>query len=391
MRILLVHNRYRIAGGEDTVLYAEKSMLEERGHDVALLEGDNMEISGALGQLKTGAGAIYSRHGKRRVAVELARFHPDVMHVHNFFPLFSPSVYSAAHEAGVAVVQTLHNYRLVCPNALFFRNGHVCEDCLGSAFPLPGVIHACYRGSRLATAPVAAMLAVHRALGTWRDGVDAYIALTEFSRQKLAAGGLPADRTYVKPNFVHPTPTVGNGEGGYALFVGRLSEEKGISTLLAAWKQLAAEIPLKIVGDGPLADTVKSALKQTSSIEWLGQVSREQVATLMQRASLLIFPSIWYEGFPMSIVEAFAVGLPVVASNLGSMSTLVRHQETGLHFRAADVDDLVAKVRWARSYPVEIQEMRRAVRREFEAKYTADRNHDMLLNIYQTAMQRARA
>ena len=175
MRILLVHNRYRIAGGEDTVLCAEKSMLEEREHDVALLEGDNTEISGALGQLKTGVGAIYSRHGKRRVAAELARFHPDVMHVHNFFPLFSPSIYSAAHEAGVAVVQTLHNYRLVCPNALFFRDGHVCEDCLGVAFPLPGMIPAGYRGSRLGTAPVAAMLAVHGAMGTWREGGSMHI------------------------------------------------------------------------------------------------------------------------------------------------------------------------------------------------------------------------
>lgn len=391
MKILLVHNRYRIAGGEDTVLGAEKSMLEERGHDVTLLEDDNAEISGALGPLKTGVGAIYSRHGKRRVAVELARVHPDVMHVHNFFPLFSPAIYSAARKAGVAVVQTLHNYRLTCPNALFFRDGHVCEECLGAAVPLPGVIHGCYRGSRLATAPVAAMLAVHRALGTWREGVDAYIALTEFSRQKFVASGLPADRIFVKPNFVHPAPPVGNGEGGYALFVGRLSEEKGISTLLAAWKQLAAEIPLKIIGDGPLANTVKSATDKTPAMEWLGRVSREQVGTLMRRARLLIFPSIWYEGFPMSIVEAFAVGLPVVASNLGGMSTLVRHQETGLHFRAGDVNDLVANVRWARSHPAEIQEMRRAARGEFEAKYAADRNHDMLLNIYQTAMQRGRA
>ena len=391
MKILVVHNRYRIAGGEDAGMLDEISMLEERGHNVALLEAHNTEISGVLGQLKAGVSAIYSRHGKRRVAAELARFHPDVMHVHNFFPLFSPSIYSAAHEAGVAVVQTLHNYRLVCPNAMFLRDGHVCEDCFGVAFPLPGVIHACYRGSRLATAPVAVMVAVHRAMGTWQQGVDAYITRTEFTRQKMIASGLPADRMFVQPSFVHPAPPVGSGEGGYALFVGRLSEEKGISTLLAAWKQLAAEIPLKIVGDGPLADTVKSALKETSSVEWLGRVPREQVATLMQRASLLIFPSIWYETFGLVMVEAFAVGLPVVASNLGTMSTLVRHRQTGLHFRPGDADDLVAQVRWARSHPAEIQEMRRAARQEFEAMYTADRVYDMLLNIYQVAMRRARA
>jgi glycosyltransferase involved in cell wall biosynthesis len=390
MRILLVHNRYQIAGGEDTVVRAEKSMLENHGHEVALLENDNAKISGGLGQFKAGMGAVYSRRGKRRVALELARFRPDVMHVHNFFPLFSPAIYSAAHEAGVAVVQTLHNYRLVCPNALLFRDGHVCEDCVGRAVPLPGVVHACYRGSRLATVPVAAMLAAHRALGTWTNMVDAYIALTEFSRQKLTEGGLPAEKVAVKPNFVHPSPAVGRGDGGYALFVGRLSEEKGVSTLLAAWKELAGEIPLRIIGDGPLAEIVKSASKELQAIEWLGRVSRDQVVAPMQRATLLIFPSIWYEGFPMSIVEAFAVGLPVVSSKIGAMSSLIQHRRTGLHFRAGDADDLVAQVRWARSHPDAVQEMRQSARKEFEAKYTGERNHEMLLNIYHTAIQRAR-
>jgi glycosyltransferase involved in cell wall biosynthesis len=391
MRILLVHNRYRIAGGEDAGMHDEIAMLKDRNHEIALVEADNMEISGALSQLKTGVGAIYSRRGKQRVAAELARFRPDVMHVHNFFPLFSPSIYSAAHEAGVAVVQTLHNYRLVCPNAMFLRNGHVCEDCFGAAIALPGVIHACYRGSRLATVPVAVMEAVHRAMGTWRKGVDAYITRSEFARQKLAASGLPADRMFVQPSFVHPAPPVGDGDGGYALFVGRLSQEKGISTLLAAWKQLAAEIPLKIVGDGPMAEMVKSATDKTPAIEWLGRIPREQVATLMRHASVLVFPSIWYETFGLVMVEAFAVGLPVVASNLGTMSTLVQHGRTGLHFRPGDPEDLVAQVRWARSHPKNLREMRQAARQEYEAKYTAERVYGTLVNIYLTAMKRVRA
>jgi len=318
MRILLVHNHYRIAGGEDAVVSAERRLLEDKGQAVALLESDNADISGALDQFRIGVGALYPRDGNRRVAAEIKRFRPDVMRVHNFFPRFSPSIYSAAPEAGVAVVQTLHNYRLLCPNAMFLRNRHVCED------------------------------------------------------------------------FVRPSPPIGDGGGGYALFVGRLSEEKGVRTLLAAWKQLAAEIPLKIVGDGPLADTVKSTTDNTPAIEWLGRISGERVITLMQRAALLIFPSIWYEGLPVCIVEAFAVGLPSVTSNLGGMSTLIRHGETGLHIRAGDVDDLVAKVRWAQLHPTEIQQMRRAARREFEAKYTADRNYEMLLDIYQTARLRPR-
>src|SRR5579871_4269630 len=212
MRVLLVHNRYRIPGGEDVVVQAEKSLLGEHGHEVALLESDNADISGALNQLKVGIGTVYSKEGKRRVAVELARFRPDVLHLHNFFPMFSPSIYSAAREAGVAVVQTLHNYRLVCPKALLYRDNHVCEDCL-DAFPLSAVLHGCYRGSRVLTIPVAMMVAFHRARGTWDDMVDAYIALTEFSRQKLAEGGLPADKLFVKPNFVHPAPAVGQGDG----------------------------------------------------------------------------------------------------------------------------------------------------------------------------------
>ena len=389
MKILLVHNRYRIAGGEDTVVHAEKSLLEAHGHQVTLLESDNANISGGLGQLRTGMGAVYSLRGKRRVASELAGIHPDIMHVHNFFPQFSPSIYSAAHDAGVAVVQTLHNYRLVCPKAVFFRDGHVCEDCLG-VVPLPAVWHGCYRGSRLATMPVATMVALHRALGTWTDMVDAYIALTEFCRQKFVQGGLPDGKICVKPHFVHPRPSIGSGDGGFALFVGRLSEEKGISTLLAAWKHLGKEIQLKIVGTGPLIDMVKSATMESDGIEWLGQVEREQVTSLMQRAWLLIFPSVWYETFGLGIIEAFAVGLPVVASNLGVMSSLVTHRRTGLHFCAGNADDLVEQVRWARAHPAEMAEIRRAARREYEAHYTAERNYEMLINIYQTAIRRVR-
>ena len=388
VRILLLHNRYQIAGGEDTVVHAEKGLLESRGHEVFLLEADNQQIAGWTARVRAAVGAVYSRSSRRLVAKEIARFRPDVMHVHNFFPLFSPSIYSAACEAGVAIVQTLHNYRLVCPNALFFRDGHACEDCLGKSVAWPGIVHACYRRSRLATVPVAAMLAVHRARGTWTDMVDDYIALTEFARQKMVEGGLPPGKVTVKPNFVHPSPVVGNGEGGYALFVGRLSEEKGVSTLLAAWKQLAREIPLKIVGDGPLAGIVKSATKESQGVEWLGHVPREQVADLMRSAALLILPSICYEGFPMSIVEAFSVGLPVVASNLGAMSFLIRHEHTGLHFRAGDADNLAAQVRWARSNPLRLQQMRQAARGEFEAKYTAECNYKMLIHTYENAIER---
>jgi len=388
MRILLVHNRYRFAGGEDVVVEAEKSMLEDHGHEVSLLEANNAEISGALTQVATGFTAIYSRIARQRVAAEVARFRPSVMHVHNFLPLLSPSVYYAAHEAGVAVVQTLHNYRLICPNGLLLRKGSVCEQCLGKTAPIPGVLHACYRGSRAATVSVAGMLVLHRTLGTWRTMVDAYIALTEFGREKFIRGGLPPDRLFVKPNFVHSAAPPGRGDGGFALFIGRLSEEKGIRPLLIAWKQLGMSLPLKIAGDGPLRAEVQAATQGMKNVELLGHVSKHGIAELLRRAHVLIIPSIWYEGFPMAVVEAFSAGVPVIASNLGALGELIDDGRTGLHARPGDAEDLGRKVEWLAAHDEERRRMQQAARREFELHYTAERNCEMLLAIYEQARRR---
>jgi glycosyltransferase involved in cell wall biosynthesis len=381
VKILLLHNRYQIAGGEDTTVAAEKSLLESHGHMVVFHEVSNIEIAGAWSRAKVAGQVIYNRAARRRVADELARHRPDIVHVHNFFPLLSPSVYYACRAAGVPVVQTLHNYRLLCSNALFFRDGRPCEDCLGKTVPWPGVWHGCYRQSRAATVPVVAMLTAHRAFGTWRKAVDRYIVMTEFAREKFIAGGLPADRIVVKPHFVDPAPAPGEGRGGYALYAGRLSQEKGVQTLLSAWKQIGSTLPLKIVGDGPLATAQGGG-------EWLGRRSREEVFELMREAAVLIFPSICYETFGIAIAEAFAAGTPVIASRLGSMASLVEHGRTGLHFEAGNADDLAKQVRWFLEHPVEAQQMRRAARAEFEAKYTAERNYRMLMEIYQAAIQR---
>jgi glycosyltransferase involved in cell wall biosynthesis len=390
MKILLVHNRYKLAGGEDVVVGAEKSMLEDHGHVVSLLEADNAEISGALTQVATGFSAIYSRIARRQVAAEVARFRPSVMHVHNFFPLLSPSVYFAAHEAGVAVVQTLHNYRLICPGSQLLRNGSVCELCLEKAVPTPGVLHACYRDSRAATASVAAMLVLHRTLGTWRTMVDAYIALTEFSREKFVRGGLPSDSLYVKPNFVHSAAPPGQGDGGFALFIGRLSEEKGIRPLVAAWKRLGMTIPLKIAGDGPLRGEVQAATLCMKNVELLGHLSKERVADLLRRAHVVILPSIWYEGFPMVVVEAFAAGAPVIASDIGALAEVIDHGRTGLHARPGDAEDLARQVKWLVAHEEERRRMQQAARREFELHYTAERNCEILIAIYERACRRMR-
>lgn len=388
MKVLLLHNRYQIAGGEDVVVQTEKALLKANGHDVTLLETNNDNIVGPLEKAKAATNAIYSRSSKQLVRAEVASFLPDLVHVHNFFPLLSPSVYYACREAGVPVVQTLHNYRLLCPSqgGIFLRKGEVCEDCLGKFFPWPGIVHSCYRNSKAGTTVHAMMLSLHRGLQTWTTMVDVYIALTEFARQKFIQGGLPAEKIVVKPNFAYPDPSQGKGQGGYALFVGRLSPEKGLETLLTAWERIGRRMPLKIVGDGPLADMVASATQKLKGVEWLGRQPKEQVLALMKEAQVLVFPSIWYEGFPMVIVEAYAVGLPVIASDLGSTSSLIDHGRTGLHFRPSDPEDLAAKVEWTLTHPAELAQMRRKARSEFDSKYTAERNYQMLMDIYERVL-----
>lgn len=381
MRILVIHNRYQIRGGEDECYEAEVSLLREMGHQVEVYEVNNDRVA-ELGKLRLAADTVWSKEAYQAVEHQLQKQSPDVVHVHNFFPLISPSVYYAAKSQGVPVVQTLHNYRFLCPNALFFRDGKVCEDCLGQTIPYPGVMHGCYRDSKVASAGVATMLSVHRAMNTWTKMVDSYITLTEFARQKFIAGGIPAEKIVVKPNFVRPEPEPGSGSGGYALFVGRLSVEKGLDTLLAAWEHLDNQIPLKIVGDGPLADQVVAATKRLPLIEWLGRKPMAQVHELMGEAKFLIFPSKWYETFGRVAIEAFAKGTPVIAANIGAIAELVDSGRTGLHFRPGDATDLADKVKWVLANPEKLAQMRLQARTEFEAKYTANKNYQKLINIY---------
>jgi glycosyltransferase involved in cell wall biosynthesis len=385
VKILMLHNRYQVTSGEEIVVQAEKSLLETKGHNVALMEVDNANISSAFEKAKAAINVIYSVSSKRQVTDKIKSFCPDIVHIHNFFPILSPSVYYACHEAQVPVIQTLHNYRLLCSIASFFRDGKVCEDCLSKPFPWPGIVHGCYRGSKVGTATVAAMQSVHSMMGTWQDKVSSYIALTDFARSKFIQGGLPADKIAVKPNFLTPDPGIGEGKGNYVLFVGRLWPEKGIDTLLTAWQQIGNRLPLKIVGDGPLAPQVAEAMQQIPGIEWLKQQPRAKVLSLMKNATVLVMPSIWYEGFPMSIAEAYAIGLPVITSNIGSMSALIDHGRTGLHFRPGDAEDLVTQIEWVLTHFAEMVQMRQSVRAEFETKYTAEKNYQILMNIYQQA------
>ncbi len=387
MKLLLLHTYYQLSGGEDSVYEAEMSLLQNIGHAVLSLTFYNEDLV-SFPSWQQAQLTLWNQEAYRRMRQAIRDYKPDLLHAHNTFPLASPAVIRAAKAEGIPVVMTLHNYRLLCVNALFFRRGRVCEDCLGR-IPWRGVLHGCYRDSRPASAVVAAMLSLHRALGTW-NMVDRFIALTEFAKQKFIEGGFPPEKISVKPNFVHPDPGPGEGRGGYALFVGRLSPEKGLGTLLMAWERLGGKVPLRIVGDGPLAPEVQEAQKQIPGVEWLGRKAPEEVYALMGEAAFLVFPSEWYETFGRVAIEAFAKGTPVLAAHIGAVGEVTEDGRTGLHFRPGDPEDLAAKVEWLLAHPNELARMRKEARAEYEAKYTAEQNYAQLMAIYHEVLPKRR-
>lgn len=368
----------------------ETEMLRERGHEVFTYARQTPADGDAAVLVRLAGQAFWNQAAYLDLRRLIRDARPDVVHLHNTFPLISPAAcYAAGHE-DVAIVQTLHNYRLLCPNGLFFRDGRPCEDCLHAAVPWPAVIHACYRNSYAASLAAAGTLAVHRAAGTWATRVDRYIALTEFARQKFIAGGLQGDRIAVKPHLVHPDPGPGDGAGGYALYVGRLSREKGIHTLLAAWDRLTGRMPLTIVGDGPLAPLVRRAVAEQDTVTWLGHRDHADIRELLGGATCAIVPSACYETFGLVIAEAFARGTPVVAARLGALVELVQHGRTGLQFRPGDAADLARQLRWFAEHPAEAASMRDAARAEYERRYTAGSNYPILRRVYAEAMARRR-
>lgn len=382
MKVLLVHNFYQQAGGEDQVFRFEAEVLARHGFEVSTFTVDNEGLERQSG-LTLARQTFWNAGAGRQVAALVRERQAEVVHFHNTFPLLSPAVYGAARRAGAAVVQTLHNYRLGCANGLLFREGRVCQDCLGH-LPWPAVAHACYRGSRSASAVVATLQVGHRWRGTYHREVDAFIALTEFARGKMIQIGLRPERLHVVPNALSPDPGMGQGQGDYALFVGRLSAEKGVGVLLRAWEQLGSALPLRIVGEGPLAAEVEQASRRLPGVSWLGQRPRAEVLALMQDARCLIFPSEWFEGFPMTMVEAFAVGLPVIASRTGSMEELIIPGQTGEHFAAGQPDDLVRQVRAFLGR--NSQSMRRQARQVYLQRYTGDAHVKSLTRVYTQAL-----
>ena len=377
-RVLTVHAAYQHRGGEDSVIDSEETLLREHGHDVRRFARNNADIA-SMGRADLVVRTLLSREEARAFSHEIERFRPDVVHVHNTFPLISPAIYWVADRYGVPVVQTLHNFRLLCPQAMFLREGRVCEDCLGH-LPWRGAVRGCYRGSVTQSTVLAGMIGIHRYIGTWRDRVTRYIALNEFCRGKFIEGGLPSDRIVVKPNFVDfPAPLDQAREG--LLFVGRLSPEKGVATLAEALA-LDSAIQLAVAGSGEEADRIRVV----PGVMMLGSLKGEEIRERMSGAVALVLPSIWYENFPRTLVEAMACSLPVIASRIGALAELVEDGVTGLLFEPGDSVDLSRKMRWAIDHPDRMREMGVAARKRYDAHYTAERNYIQLADIYAEAI-----
>ena len=392
MKVLLIHNKYQsdAPSGENLVFTAEKRLLESHCHQVITLERCNDEIKSYsfLQKISLFWKTAWSSDSYALFRRIIRREHPNIAHFHNTFPLITPAAYYACQDEKVPVVQTLHNFRLFCPAGVFLKDGQICEECLEHG-PWRGVRYGCYRCSRIQTVPVAGMIWLHNHRMTWKRQVDVYIALTEFGRQKFIQGKLPPDRIAVKPHFLSNPPEPYFDHQGFAVFLGRLTPEKGMITLLTAWKQLK-DISLNIMGDGALRYELEKIAQRNglSNVKFMGRLARSECLKWLRRARFLIMPSECYETFGLPIIEAFACGKPVLASRLGAMKELVADGKTGLLFEPGNADDLAAKVRWMVENDVAVRQMGQAARAEFEAKYTAEKNYEMLMNIYGMAIKK---
>ena len=378
IRVLIVHNSYQSHGGEDSVVDSEIKLLQSYGHDVVTYVRSNNEIVN-VNKISVARQTLWSVKTVDDISKLILTFRPDVVHVHNTFPLISPSLYWAIDSLKIPVVQTLHNFRLSCLSALYLRDGAVCEDCVGT-LPWRGVLRKCYRNSTAASAVLTGMLALHRRIGTFQNKVTKYIALNDFCRNKFIDGGLPANKIAVKPNFIDE-PILNNCSRSGFLFVGRLSLEKGISVLAKALPNF--EFPsIRIAGDGPL----RSELDGVSGVTLLGLLDSGRVHAEMNTAMALIVPSIWYENFPRTIVEAYACGLPVIASRIGALEELVIDGVTGLLFEPNSPNDLAEKMRWASEHPEEMARMGVEARQVYLRDLTAEKNYLKLIDIYNSAI-----
>jgi len=390
VKVLFVHNYYgsEAPSGENHVVEAEMALLKSRGHIIKIFSrySDEIRAKGFFGAIQGAMATPWNPWMRRQIRLEVNRFRPDVVHIHNTFPLVSPSIFSGIGTRAARVI-TLHNYRLFCSSAIPVRRGVVCTDCLDTHSSWPAVSHSCYRSSRLATLPLAFGIELHRKLGTWTKHVDGFIALSDFQRSLMVASGLPEDKVRIKPNFYPGRPTVlpWSTRAPYVVFVGRLGQEKGLQTLLRAWRLWDGAPELRLVGDGDLRPDLER-MAEGLSVRILGQLTSQKAQAQIAGAQLLILPSECFEGFPMVIREAFAFGTPVAVSELGPLPSIVHHGISGIVFSAANPNSLFNKVRAAWSTPGLLEQLGKGARMAYEAKYSDDVNYKMLMGIYQQAI-----
>jgi len=383
LKVLLIHNYYQQSGGEDQVVQNEIDMLRNKGHIVELFKMSNDKLNNLniLEKMGLFINTIWSVSSYKSVLNKINTFNPDIVHFHNFFPLISPSAYYACKKKGKAVVQTLHNYRLVCPAATFLRDGNICEKCLEEGLG-NAIKYKCYRNSSTQTATIVSMLQLNKSFKTWTNKVDKYICLTNFAKEKMSEGGIPKDKIIVKPNFIESKHQLNLNRENYILFVGRISEEKGLEVLLSSWMKLTNKRDMKliIIGDGPEKNILEEKYKD-DTVVFKGKKSSEEVLSYMKRAKFLVMPSIWYEGFPMTIVEAYSVGTPVIASNIGSLKEIVKDDVSGYQFINRDIEDLTDVLDKA----INNKNIDRLIinsHHEYKTKYSKEINYNFLSNIY---------
>lgn len=378
MKIFQVHNKYQLSGGEDGVFNNEKDLLESNGDTVIQYQKDNKEIENfsLLEKASLLFKTSWNQDSYLEIKDKLKEIKPDICHVHNYLPLLSPSIFYACNELKIPVIQTLHNYRLLCASAYLFRDGHICEECIGKS-TYRSLKYNCYRDSKIQSFAVSRMIETHKNKKTWQNIIDGFICLTEFSKSKFVEGGISTEKLFLKPNFLSDDPGFSQSNQNYFLFVGRLDETKGIHILLDAMKKLP-HIKFKIAGDGPL----KAKLNNYDNLEYLGQLDRANLFSALKNCISLIFPSMWYENMPLSIIEAFACGKPVIASDLGAMAELIKNEKTGLLFEPGNSEQLAQKIDWAFNYPEEIRKYGINAREEYEKNYTAKKNYEILISIY---------
>jgi len=372
MRVGIFHNRYIHRGGEDSTVDLEVDLLSKAGHDVILHCVDNrVEIARSpLGPLRAALRARWNPRTVDDISRMLDTTPIDVAHVHNSFPVLSPSLHTTLHERGIPVVQSLHNFRMLCANGYFLRDERSCEDCVARG-PWNAARHGCYRGSRLQTAVWAEMTAYHRRRGTWQSCVDVFLAPSQLARDKLLQTGIPVERFRVVPNCVlDPGPCGARGEG--AVFVGRLSREKGVHLLIEAWRELPG-VPLRIVGTGPESDRLRAQAAGMPNVEFLGEQPRSAVFATLSGAAFAVAPSDWYEIFGLSVLEAMACARPVVVSRGTALEELIEPGLSGLCFERGDVASLARACRELISDPERTHEMGALARRRYEERFGSDR------------------